>query len=272
MLVVSIMSARQARLMMADHRALEEEAERMNPVNPKRVLGAPKGYTGLMRGSGATPSMGLSQFRGGAGYESSSDSDGEQLVGSGHMVGCGTGAGRRKKGGAKSEAHQMGLHLSKHLQGLHGAGFWSDFKDGFMSVMKPVAGVVKSVAPMLGPEGMAVSGVLGALGAGKPKRGRPRGSGKSGRYEGKGKLVITHGGGTGAGMLGQDGHGQRKGAGFLSDLGIPVLSDVAGMVGLGTGAGKGGRSARAAIVKKVMSERGVSMIEASKIVKAEGLY
>jgi hypothetical protein len=45
------------------------------------------------------------------------------------------------------------------------------------------------------------------------------------------------------------------------------------MAGCGsTGAGKGGRAARAAIVKKVMAERGVKMIEASKIVKAEGLY
>ena len=34
----------------------------------------------------------------------------------------------------------------------------------------------------------------------------------------------------------------------------------------------GGRAARAEIVKKVMKERGVKMIEASKIVKAEGLY
>jgi hypothetical protein len=37
------------------------------------------------------------------------------------------------------------------------------------------------------------------------------------------------------------------------------------------GAGRG-RSARTAIVKKVMKDRGVKMIEASKIVKAEGLY
>lgn len=35
---------------------------------------------------------------------------------------------------------------------------------------------------------------------------------------------------------------------------------------------KGGRSARAAIVKKVMAERGVSLAQASKIVKEEGLY
>ena len=38
------------------------------------------------------------------------------------------------------------------------------------------------------------------------------------------------------------------------------------------GLGRRGKSARAEIVKKVMRERGVKMIEASKIVKAEGLY
>ena len=36
--------------------------------------------------------------------------------------------------------------------------------------------------------------------------------------------------------------------------------------------GAGGRAKRADIVKKVMKQRGCSMIEASKIVKAEGLY
>jgi hypothetical protein len=40
----------------------------------------------------------------------------------------------------------------------------------------------------------------------------------------------------------------------------------------GAGASGGARSARAEIVKKIMSERGVGMIEASRIVKSEGLY
>jgi len=40
----------------------------------------------------------------------------------------------------------------------------------------------------------------------------------------------------------------------------------------GGGASGGARSARAEIVKKIMSERGVGMIEASRIVKSEGLY
>jgi hypothetical protein len=90
---------------------------------------------------------------------------------------------------------------------------------------------------------------------------------------------------TGMGMLGQDGHGIRQGGGFLSDLGIPVISNLAGMIGLGKeGCGTGGRRRRAPagpsdgrrkraeIVKKVMAEKGMKMIEASKYVKAHGLY
>ena len=318
--------------------------ERHNPVNPKAEM-----RTGVY-GRGATPSMGLSQFRGGGTGAGDSESDEEMegggflgsmigqfnpmlgsvasMAGLGHgdgMVGAGTG-GRRRKGGM-SEATQMGLHLGKHLHGLHGAGFWSDFGDGFMSVIRPVAGIAKSVAPLLGPEGMAASGVMNAIGLGSARRGA-RGRPRKGAGTGAGKLTITHGGatnsdtgaylgkgtggrrgrgtgagtgagreredmamlgmGTGAGMLGQDGHGIRQGGGFLSDLGIPVISNLAGMVGLGTGAGTGagtggrrrrapagasdGRRKRAEVVKRVMADKGLSMIEASKYVKAHNLY
>lgn len=315
-----------------DMRAMEEQMERHNPVN-------------ALRGRGATPSMGLSQFRGGGTGAGDSESD-EEMEGGGFlsdlgipvvsqlagMVGLGTGAGtggmtrmvgagtggRKKKG--MSEATQMGLHLGKHLHSLHGAGFWSDFGDGFMSVIRPVAGIAKSVAPLLGPEGMAASGVMNAIGLGKARRGRGTGAGvlkithggatnsDTGAYQGKGKgrrgcgtgagreredramLGMGYDGcGTGAGMLGQDGHGIRQGGGFLSDLGIPVISNLAGMVGLGTGgdgtgAGTGGRRRRAPagasdgrrkraeVVKKVMAEKGLSMIDASKYVKAHNLY
>jgi len=123
-----------------------------------------------------------------------------------HLLGRPVGAGRRRKGrgatGAGSENE------------VEGEGFWDDFKSGFMSVVKPVAGIAKSVLPLAGPEGMAASGVLNAIGLGKHKK---RGMGA-------------------------------------------------------TGAGKDGRKRRAEIVKKVMKQRGVSLAEASKIVKNEGLY
>ena len=268
-----------------DMRAMEEQMERHNPV----------------RGSGATPSMGLSQFRGGRSMGDSGSESGEEMEGGGtggmsRMVGAGTG-GRRKKG--MSEATQMGLHLGKHLHSLHGAGFFDDFKKGFMSVIGPVAGIAKSVLPMMGPKGRMASAAMGALGLGKHR----------GRGTGAGVLKITHGGATnsdtgayhgkgigagrevddrmmtGMGMLGQDGHGTYQGSGFLSSLGIPVISNLAGMIGLGKeGCGTGGRRKRAPagpsdgrrkraeVVKRVMAEEGLSMIEASKFVKANNLY
>jgi len=175
--------ARLAAKRLADERAMEEQYERHNPV----------------RGAGATPSMGLSQFRGGGML--GQDGHGQRMVGAGFWddfkqgfdstfrpaaqvikyaaplagpeglaVSAGLGAlgyGRKKK----SDAHKMGKHLSMQVHKLHGAGFWDDFKEGFDSVMKPAAGAFKAVAPLLGPEAQAASGVANALGYGRKKRG-----------------------------------------------------------------------------------------------------
>jgi hypothetical protein len=54
--------------------------------------------------------------------------------------------------------------------------------------------------------------------------------------------------------------------------GVKALAGSGMSGGAMSGAGKGGRAKRADIVKKIMKERGVKMIEASKIVKREGLY
>ena len=54
--------------------------------------------------------------------------------------------------------------------------------------------------------------------------------------------------------------------------GEKILPGACRMEASGVSGGKGGRSKRAEIVKKIMKERGVKMIEASKIVKKEGLY
>lgn len=84
--------AREARAAMADHRAMMIEGNRENPRN-------------AIRGRGATPSMGLSQFRGG---------------------------GKREKAMADdmTEAFGQGRHLYSHLHGLHGAGYAEDFRKG----------------------------------------------------------------------------------------------------------------------------------------------
>lgn len=56
---------------------------------------------------------------------------------------------------------------------LEGMGFWDGLKQGFMSVIKPVASIAKTITGFIPhPAAQVASGVLGALGAGK-KRGRP---------------------------------------------------------------------------------------------------
>ena len=57
---------RKVHLELADERALEHEAERYNPVNPTTMSLYSTEKRQNKKGSGATPSMGLSQFRGGA--------------------------------------------------------------------------------------------------------------------------------------------------------------------------------------------------------------
>lgn len=355
--------ARLAAKLRGDERAMEEEAERTNPLS----------------GRGATPSMGLSQYRGGADC---------RPVGAGRrayaprkrMLGE-DGHGVRHKPGAMANAMEMGLHLGKHLHSLHGAGFFDKFVKGLsgaVSTALPLAQTAMKLAPMFG---------LGAEGGAPPqhhkrriRKGKLHFGGESnsdtGQYDGQGResadaaMTGIHGGG----LLGQDGHGQLKGGGmkgylihqmakflkpamkyriwrlkhggfmgqfsdsafedmldnmslsdiikipisglkswinkkmdeaetsgsgrdempthegggFLSDLGIPIISDLAGAVGLGhdettesTGTGRrrrapaganDGRRKRAEVVKRVMREKGMKMIEASKYVKAHGLY
>jgi hypothetical protein len=184
---------------MADMRALEEEAERMNPVNPKKQLGSRKGYVGILRepavvvrGAGATPSMGLSTVRGGGLL--GQDGHGQRMVGAGYedsdsdMEGCGTRKGMMRKTARKAYEdvgrRSIALHKAEHraLEGgaahgqllaqrmmeLHGKGFFDDFAKGFMSVAKPLASVAKVALPFVAPgmAGTVASGVLGALGAG----------------------------------------------------------------------------------------------------------
>ena len=197
---------------MADMRAMEEQQERANPI----------------RGAGATPSMGLSQFRGGrkgtlskkiAAAEEATPSlyieemDDEAEMPSGEYDGAG--------------AHAQGKHLAEHIHKLRGGAFLKAFASG-----------------------------LHSIGSGYDS-GKYEGEGKmrgAGHVIGAGKLVITHG--------------------------EEECSDSEEMVGKGRRSAKpkrvvsatDGRRRRAEIVRKVMTEKGLSMIEASKYVKANGLY
>ena len=124
--------ARRAGKMRGDMRALEEEhtSSQYNPIH----------------GGGATPSMGLSQFRGG-GLLGQDGHGMRRMVGSGtggmtRMVGAGTGGRRGKKaqhmmpdgtGGRNNkeeEAHRLGRALNLHLSNLHGSGYARAFAHG----------------------------------------------------------------------------------------------------------------------------------------------
>ena len=87
------------------------------------------------------------------------------------------------------------------------------------------------------------------------------------RKRGKGKLTIEHEGG----MLGAM---SRVKEGQSRVITQPVVKHKSGPPRIPEAIRKkaDGRSARAGIVRDVMRERGVSLAEASKIVKAEGLY
>lgn len=169
--------------------------------------------------------------------------------------GGGAGAMSRSIGGALGNGQhkykkKSTSKLVKQME-MEGGNIFSDIADGFMSVVRPVAGVAKNILRVIpDPRAQAVGAVLDAVGAGKKKRGRPaklslipKSEMHSSSMSGMG---YSGGGSTGGGSTG---------GGYS-----------------GGGQSRNGRSVRASIVKDVMKKRGVSMIEASKIVKAEGLY
>lgn len=104
---------------MADNRAMEEQMERMNPINEKTLLEDRSHMEQTRRLSGqghsggsATPSMGLSMYRGGG------TKKGQMRLTA------------RKAYEPPSEAHEMGRHLGLHLHTLHGSAFHRDFSEG----------------------------------------------------------------------------------------------------------------------------------------------
>lgn len=227
----------------------------------------------------------------------------------GHMEGSGhspeSDSDEEMKGGA---AHQ-GKMLGRHLVELHGKGFFDDFAKGFMSVVKPLAGVA-SFLP--GPLGMAGKVASGLLGQGK-RRGRPRKHQaemeeemEGGAYQVAHAPVETNVGLPGGARGGQDvlpggvapraygnvpqaprgferntvGMGQThysrataepRGAGVISSLGIPLISNLAGMFGLGKEKkAKRPASARNQAIAKLMREKGMKLGEASAYLKKHG--
>jgi hypothetical protein len=185
--------------------------------------------------------------------------------------------GRRRRGGASAsktgqyegegrERDDVAMMMGNGE--LQGSGFLSDLLGNI---------------PLIGGPASALTG---AIGLGRRRRGGAMlGENGHGQLQGNGPFmkalhqirneVLNDVSGKGSEEL--------QGSGFLSDLlgNIPLIggpaSALTGAIGLGrkkrAPAGPNdGRRRRAEIVKKVMAERGCSMIEASKYVKAHGLY
>ena len=162
----------------------------------------------------------------------------------------------------------------------HGAGFWSDFADGFMSVVGPVAKIAESVIP-----------IAKSLGG---KRGRPKKGGNMGpqlpegiRMEKNGKLLLTKpqlagdsmNGGAKAKMKGLEKIGGKKQT--LKDkenekiaMEIKGIKDIAGNKDIEkTGLGKKKMTPWTTLVKKIMKEKSFKkMTEAIKYIKDNNLY
>ena len=317
-----IREVRLAHKKMADMRAMEEEAERMNPIV----------------GRGATPSMGLSQFRGGAKKATAkslgkriakmeaetpsmaqTEEDAMAVMPSGEYDGAGK---------MKSEAMLQGRHLGEHLHKLHGGAYMKEFHEGMGMAMRGEGDLMvkHSGGAQTGAyegEGKMEGGFWGSLlsaavpligslfGKGemkksahtalmkhfnkKPRSKKPELQGGFwgsllsaavpliGSLFGKGAMtkkahddlvamVKKHEG------KGMKGAGRMVGAGDLvikhdveSDEECEMPSPKAPKKKRVVGAGDGRRK-RAEIVRKVMADKGMKMIEASKYVKEHGLY
>jgi hypothetical protein len=203
----------------------------------------------------------------------------------------------------------MGSALSKHIGDLHGAGFWNDFADGFKQGFSGTMDVLSPVTRML-PGGVMLDEGRKMIGLGRrDDYSQERDMENSAKYNKmldesgmRGMSVnemrqkrfddarregikpfreVTHG------LI--DAVGAIPGMSGVADVareGVKLLPGIGSIMGKGkTGAyeGKGrrkrapagandGRRKRAEVVRQVMREKGLKMIEASKYVKEHGLY
>jgi hypothetical protein len=161
------------------------------------------------------------------------------------------------EGGSHHDAHAMGQHLHAHLASLHGGAYAKAFADGMC--------------------GGSISRTGQYEGEGT-KKGMSRKTARK-AYEGEPHEFHEVEGGYGLidkmEALQKDAEKKTKAQGMPYKGGSATPS--MGLSQVRGGAKKpmmegDGRKKRAEIVKRVMREKGCSMIEASKFVKAHGLY
>lgn len=159
--------------------------------------------------------------------------------------------------------------VEKAMKTLHGGSFWKDFGKGFVKGFTGTLGVAKDLAPIVLP--LLGKGMVGAyLGTDGQVHhganvGRKVGGVKSGGVNLKDAIAFTKDMGSKA-VKEVKKRGSKALKNVADDLKASVVKEAKKAVS------GGGRSARAAIVKKVMAEKGLKMIEASKYVKEHGLY
>ena len=287
---------RASRKAMADSRAMEEQMERENPLS----------------GSGATPSMGLSQVRGGKKMMMNAGAQGKHLMehlealhGSGYAEafhkGMGSGKKHHKQENDSESDMEGGLRTGRYEGEGHCGGMFSRDTQDFSGHMKGgFLGMLASIGiPLL----------MNLLGKGKMTQDahdqvKDMIENKLKAHENKhhmkgGNLGMLASIGIpllmnllGKGKMTQDAHDKLKkmfmkcekmegsgrvvGGMLLPSPAHPPRVPVMQMEGMGkvkrvVGAGDGRRK-RADIVKKVMAEKGLSMVQASKYVKEHGLY
>lgn len=152
---------------------------------------------------------------------------------------------------------------------LEGGNIFNDIKDGFMSVIKPVASVAKNILKVIPDPRFQMAGqALDAFGAGKKTRGRPRKIG--GTNLGLPSKVLeggkkTRGRPRKVGGMGIDDNNLSGGRKL-----VPVANMKASYM---AGQGQPKRTnKRAELVKKIMAEKKMSMIDASSYIKKNNMY
>jgi len=204
--------------------------------------------TGKYEGEGATPSMGLSQFRGGMEHGDDGYSTPPRRPGP-------------YRGPVFTAAERTELRRKAVLEAVEAIRAAEEARHRLRTdttLTRPVRARINGVIAALDKydkdimaEAEAVVGMM-----------RLRGGMAVGQVVGSGKLTITHGDDSASAS-----DEEMEGCGPA-----PAPPAPAGKKKRAPAGPDDGRRKRAAVVRKVMADKGLSMIEASKYVKAHGLY
>jgi len=270
-----VRSSRTPRLSMADSRALEIQRRHETPgTGATPTMGVSEVRGGAYEryvGGAAVPTMGLSEFRGGynplldhTNVSRSGAYEGQGRLREKSMPPVAMRGGKYHRDGHALSEHMLATMgaaahkkliggMLKHAYGCHGGAWWDDLRRGFEDFGAKVKNEFVNPESILRGKVLPVAAKVGNVLA-----------------------PVINAAGTAVGVPGV---GTAISTGLNAAQGVNQEAKNIGYGRVGCGKKKrapasagDGRRKRADIVRKVMAERGVKMIEASKIVKAEGLY